>query len=69
MVRKRYSNTEFLDNIVVSIPACHAGDRNSIPYVDKKNDLFYFRILFKTAFGERRSTKTSKHVVPIVTVV
>ena len=34
IAEKWYANdivTEFLGNIVVGIPACHAGDRNSIP--------------------------------------
>ena len=116
---QRNLSMQFLGSIVVSIPACHAGDRNSIPrrgdeytffwlrilfentfgnqpkkgvgkrsrnvvpqqyngeyhrmsrgrpklnsLAQEKNDLFYFRILFKTAFGERRSTKNSEHVIP-----
>ena len=27
----RHTNHQILDSIVVSIPACHAGDRGSIP--------------------------------------
>ena len=32
---------QFLGSIVVSIPACHAGDRGSIP---RRGDSFGFRI-------------------------
>ena len=35
-----------LGSIVVSIPACHAGDRGSIP---RQGDFFFFR--FEISFG------------------
>ena len=34
------SHSSILDSIVVSIPACHAGDRGSIP---RQGELFYFK--------------------------
>ena len=32
-----------LDSVVVSIPACHAGDRGSIP---RQRDLFYYTYFY-----------------------
>ena len=66
IAEKWYANdivTQFLGSIVVSIPACRVGDRNWIPY-RREEWSFYLRILFKTTFGERRSTKKSNHVIP-----
>ena len=31
IVKKQICSTSFLGSVVVSIPACHAGDRASIP--------------------------------------
>ena len=31
IVKRQICSTSFLGSIVVSIPACHAGDRGSIP--------------------------------------
>ena len=39
---------QFLDSIVVSIPACHAGDRGSIPRLG--GVLFFFKIRLHELF-------------------
>ncbi len=39
--KKHKRHSQVLDSIVVSIPACHAGDRGSIP---RRGEIFRFKI-------------------------
>jgi hypothetical protein len=41
-VKEEFLHTQVLDSIVVSIPACHAGDRGSIPRLGEETFLPLF---------------------------
>ena len=45
-LKQRKQNRPLLDSIVVSIPACHAGDRGSIPRRGVKINFYFFLFLF-----------------------
>ena len=45
-LKQRKQNRPLLDSIVVSIPACHAGDRGSIPRRGVFLSLSFFSYLF-----------------------
>ena len=40
-----------LGSIVVSIPACHAGDRGSIP---RRGDFFFYKRIYKIFFSDKK---------------
>ena len=46
ILEKISSHHQIFDSIVVSIPACHAGDRGSIP---RRGGFFCFAIIYATA--------------------
>jgi hypothetical protein len=46
LTRKKVCLQQFLDSIVVSIPACHAGDRGSIPRRGDLLNVTHFVFIF-----------------------
>ena len=65
--RPHYSKDAILDSIVVSIPACHAGDQGSIPcrgvvLKNQKNEYGYLRHVDYAASCPNEETKATSFI-------